>query len=331
MDHYRQHLRDLKNQETELLESIRRDKENQLREEENVLIEEIKRQTEKLQRLKDSRSQQHSSRSAPPPETRNSSSGENLTAQSAILNNFPADSMSTLLHRPLLSSQQQQQQTLNPGSSFGNVLPFLNSGSTAEPSSTRQFTQNELFLRPTRTNDVTREFASSLLADVQFYREATYATNTRKAYRTHRKVYLQFCNMLDLPPAPAKCVHLCMYAAYLARFLLPQSVCIYLNIVGLLHREMGFPNPLLDNFFLSSVLKGIKRSKGVPPVPKLPITVEILSFIHSQINLRDTVIFWSNMKRHLTVTVDDQITKADHRMATEDLSKSDHKTTKIQA
>ncbi|XP_066930852.1 uncharacterized protein [Clytia hemisphaerica] len=156
MDHYRQHLQDLKNQETELLESIRRDKENQLREEENVLIEEIKRQTEKLQRLKDSRSQQHSSRSAPPPETRNSSSGENLTAQSAILNNFPADSMSTLLHRPLLSSQQQQQQTLNPGSSFGNVLPFLNSGSTAEPSSTRQFTQNELFLRPTRTNDVTR-------------------------------------------------------------------------------------------------------------------------------------------------------------------------------
>ncbi|XP_066921328.1 uncharacterized protein [Clytia hemisphaerica] len=101
--------------------------------------------------------------------------------------------------------------------------------------------------------------------------------------------------MLDLSPAPAKCVHLCMYAAYLARFLLPQSVCIYLNIVGLLHREMGFPNPLLDNFFLSSVLKGIKRSKGVPPVPKLPITVEILSFIHSQLNLRDSkqASFWA--------------------------------------
>ena len=139
------------------------------------------------------------------------------------------------------------------------------------------------------------EFASSLLADVQFYREATYAVNTRKAYRTHRKVYLQFCNMLDISPAPAECVHLCMYAAYLARFLLPQSVCVYLNFVGLLHREMGFPNPLLDNWFLSSVLKGIKRSKGIPPVPKLPITVDILSFIHSQLNLLDSkqASFWA--------------------------------------
>ena len=86
-----------------------------------------------------------------------------------------------------------------------------------------------------------------------------------------------------------------MYAAYLARFLLPQSVCIYLNFVGLLHKEMGLPNPLLDNWFLSSVLKGIKRSKGVPPVPKLPITVDILSFIYSQLNLQDSrqASFWA--------------------------------------
>ena len=139
------------------------------------------------------------------------------------------------------------------------------------------------------------EFASSLLADVQFYREATYAVNTRKAYRTHRKVYLQFCSMLQIQPAPAECIHVCMYAAYLARFLLPQSVCVYLNFVGLLHKEMGFPNPLLENWVLSSVLKGIKRSKGIPPVPKLPITVEILSFIYSQLNLWDSkqASFWA--------------------------------------
>lgn len=139
------------------------------------------------------------------------------------------------------------------------------------------------------------ELASSLLADVQFYREATYAVNTRKAYRTHRRAYLQFCSMLKIPQAPVQCVHLCMYAAYLARFLLPQSVCVYLNFVGLLHRELGFPNPLLDNWFLSTVLKGIKRSKGVPPVPRLPITLDILLFIHSQLNLQDSkqASFWA--------------------------------------
>ncbi|XP_066929861.1 uncharacterized protein [Clytia hemisphaerica] len=251
MSQYRRHLQFLKRQENELLDSIRAEQENQ---EENNLRDEIKLQTEKLERLKASRS--HSSRSAIPPfATQNAiPSGENR-AQSNFLN----DNMSTLLHRPLLASaplasQHQPQQTQSQSHSAGHALGFaaslssLNSGSNSQESH-RPVTQNELFLRPTRTNDITREFASSLLAEVQLYREATYAVNTRKAYRTHRKVYLQFCNMLNISPAPVQRVHLCMYAAYLARFLLPQSVCVYLNFVGLLHREMGFPNPLLDNWF----------------------------------------------------------------------------------
>ena len=86
-----------------------------------------------------------------------------------------------------------------------------------------------------------------------------------------------------------------MYAAYLARFLVPSSVCIYLNFVGILHKEYGLNNPLLDNWTLSTVLRGIKREKGAPPVPKLPITHDILSFIHSQLNLRDSkqASFWA--------------------------------------
>ena len=128
-----------------------------------------------------------------------------------------------------------------------------------------------------------------------YYRNSTYAINTRKAYRTHRNAYLRFCTILSTDPVPASTPHLCMYAAYLARFLVPSSVCIYLNFVGILHKEYGLNNPLLDNWTLSTVLRGIKREKGVPPVPKLPITHDILSFIHSQLNLRDSkqASFWA--------------------------------------
>ena len=86
-----------------------------------------------------------------------------------------------------------------------------------------------------------------------------------------------------------------MYAAYLARFLLPQSTCIYLNFVGLLHKELGFQNPLADNWTLSTVIRGIKRTKGTPPVPKLPITVDILGRIYSLLNLNDSkhASFWA--------------------------------------
>ena len=88
---------------------------------------------------------------------------------------------------------------------------------------------------------------------------------------------------------------LCMYAAYLARFLLPTSVCGYLNVVGILHKEAGLENPLVDNWVLTTVLRGIKRTKGSPPAPRMPITVDILLFLHSQLNLRDSkqASFWA--------------------------------------
>uniref|UniRef100_A0A7M5TZP9 Uncharacterized protein n=1 Tax=Clytia hemisphaerica TaxID=252671 RepID=A0A7M5TZP9_9CNID len=157
--------------------------------------------------------------------------------------------------------------------------------------------QSEILLRPTRTNDPTRgqDIASSLLNDVLFYRQATLAPNTHKAYRTHRKTYLRFCSMLDISPAPVSTVHLCLYAAYLARFLLPQSVCVYISYVGLLHKDYGLGNALADNWFLSSVLKGIKRTKGSPPVPRLPITTDILYRIRQHLELSDSkhASFWA--------------------------------------
>ena len=48
---------------------------------------------------------------------------------------------------------------------------------------------------------------------------------------------------------------------------------------------LGYPNPLSDNWVLSSVLRGIKRTLGVPPKPRLPITVSLLLGIRSRLNL----------------------------------------------
>ena len=81
----------------------------------------------------------------------------------------------------------------------------------------------------------------------------------------------------------------------LARFLLPQSISQYLNYVGLLHREMGFQNPLTDNWVLSSVLTGIRRILGTPPMPRLPMTVNILRRIRSRLNRNSSrhASFWA--------------------------------------
>ena len=86
-----------------------------------------------------------------------------------------------------------------------------------------------------------------------------------------------------------------MYAAYLACFLLPQSVSVYVSFVGLYHKELGLPNPLTDNWTLSTVLRGIKRTLGAPPQPRLPMTTDILVRIHGFLNLMDSkhASFWA--------------------------------------
>lgn len=131
----------------------------------------------------------------------------------------------------------------------------------------------------------TVDFTNGLLADVLFFRQATFSENTKRSYRTHQKTYHKFCGILRVPVVPASTSTLCLYAAYLARFLLPQSVCNYLNYVGLLHREFGLHNPLSDNWVVTSVMRGIKRTLGVPPKPRLPITIPLLYRIRSRLNL----------------------------------------------
>ncbi len=96
---------------------------------------------------------------------------------------------------------------------------------------------------------------------------------------------------------PISATNVCRYAAYLAgiKQLAASSVPKYLNIIRVLHKEYGFPNPLQENWFLDHVMRGIKKEHGTIIKKKLPITPEIL------LRMRDTldmdapvnVVFWA--------------------------------------
>lgn len=68
-----------------------------------------------------------------------------------------------------------------------------------------------------------------------------------------------------------------------------------MNIVRLLHLEWGLPNPLVSDFHLTSVLRGIKRCVGDAPTRKLPITPDILLKLLSKLDLRSTMdsVWWA--------------------------------------
>ena len=60
-----------------------------------------------------------------------------------------------------------------------------------------------------------------------------------------------------------------------------------MNIVRLMHLEAGFHNPLEKNWYVDSILKGVRRMKGDVSVRKLPITIDILRQIFPTLNLND--------------------------------------------
>ena len=136
---------------------------------------------------------------------------------------------------------------------------------------------------------------SELDAEVYAYRSSLFAESTKQTYTTHRNTYLRFCAFMGYPPLPATSRSICQYAAFLARSLNSYSIPSYLNIVGLMHKEFGLDNPLTDDWHLTSLLKGIKRTIGQPPNQKKPITINMLIDIHSGLNLNNSFdsSFWA--------------------------------------
>ena len=139
------------------------------------------------------------------------------------------------------------------------------------------------------------QLAAQLQQEVHKYRSQLFAESTKATYKTHHGTYLRFCQYMGYSTVPIHPDHLLQYTAFLARTLKPSSIRSYLNIVGLLHKAFGLPNPLLNNWPLKSLLTGINRSKGVTTGQNQPITPAILMQLRANLDLTNSLdaSFWA--------------------------------------
>ena len=121
--------------------------------------------------------------------------------------------------------------------------------------------------------------------EVATWRACTFSESTKKIYKSQRDIYLSFCAKINCEPIPVTSVNLCRYIAFLARTRAFSTVQQYLNIIRIIHLELGLTNPLQDNFSVKSLLTGIKRSKGNTQRHKLPINPKDLLGIRNQLDL----------------------------------------------
>jgi hypothetical protein len=104
-------------------------------------------------------------------------------------------------------------------------------------------------------------------------------------YSSHLRAFLAFCQLINVCPVPASSVTLCRFVAYLARFKALASIQQCLNVVRLVHMNLGYPNPVAGCHQLQAVLTGIKRVKGTAAAYKLPFNPSHLTAIKSHLNL----------------------------------------------
>ena len=104
----------------------------------------------------------------------------------------------------------------------------------------------------------------------------------------HRRSYIKFCNLLNTSPVPAQPITLARYVAYLSKRLKYSSLRQYLVIIGHMHKEVGLPNPLQDNYFLALALRGARRVLGDSVSRKEPITPQLLYHILSKLDVTTT-------------------------------------------
>lgn len=132
---------------------------------------------------------------------------------------------------------------------------------------------------------IRQKLVKTLDQDVSKFRLLTFANSTRRTYSCQQLLYLQFCSSLSISPVPISQYDLGRYIAFLSSKLCFSSIRQYLNVVRLMHLEAGYANPLLGNWYLSSILKGLRRYKGDITSQKLPITCHILQGILTVLDL----------------------------------------------
>ena len=139
------------------------------------------------------------------------------------------------------------------------------------------------------------DLSASLDKEVLQYRSHSFAASTSKTYSTQLTTYMKFCAEMNIKLVPLSQENLGRYIAFLSRRLCFNSVRQYLNIVRLVHLEANFNNPLENNWYVTSILKGVRRVKGDSSVQKLPITLDILKQIFTTLNLHSSFdrTFWA--------------------------------------
>ncbi|XP_013384268.1 uncharacterized protein LOC106154462 [Lingula anatina] len=189
----------------------------------------------------------------------------------------------TIPHNAEATTTGNLQQKLDSGDSLsiadimsimGEALKASEKPTTATPKSSYENTEDKQL----------DGFAEQLDREVALLIEQRWAPATKRTNASHERSFVSFCERIGVPSVPASNNTIARYVAFLARDKSFKTVQQYVNIIRILHLDKEYPNPLNSNWTITSLLKGVKRSKGDTTASKLPLLPAHLLKIHSTLN-----------------------------------------------
>ena len=114
------------------------------------------------------------------------------------------------------------------------------------------------------------------------YQSLGVAPSTRRTYQARVRSYLLFCDKFTISLFPASPLTLRYFCSYIASHVSHKTIKVYLSGIRLEHLERGHHDPT-DDDLLRLLCKGIKRSQGNTSRPRLPVTINVLKALKTQL------------------------------------------------
>jgi site-specific recombinase XerD len=122
---------------------------------------------------------------------------------------------------------------------------------------------------------------------IEYARQATSyydnakSKNTKRAYKTDINNYIAFCESMDLEYMPATVETIALYISYMSADYKVSTIKRRLSAVSSYHLERNLSNPVASEQ-IKTMLKGLKREKGVAADQKNPLlTNDLAKIIYS--------------------------------------------------
>ena len=114
------------------------------------------------------------------------------------------------------------------------------------------------------------------------YQSLGVAPSTCHKYRAGVRSYQQFCNQFNIQKFPATSLTLHYFCTSIAQRVSYKTVKVYLARIRLEHLERWLHDPM-DYKLLQLLCTGIKRSQGTTSRTCLPITIDLLRSLKTQL------------------------------------------------